>query len=116
MSSNMLSRRHFLRLSSGVILSTAVTGCTLGGRPPALSAARFDHADVLRVFVASGLDLDGRDEDNATALHVAAAHGKINAVRELLAAHAKHKVRRATRRTRRAESQSLSSPWIARAR
>ena len=35
---------------------------------------------------------------------------------ELLAAHAKHKVRRATRRTRRAEPQSLSSPWIARAR
>jgi alkaline phosphatase D len=39
----MLSRRHFLRLSSGVVLSTAVTGCTLGGRQPALSAARFDH-------------------------------------------------------------------------
>ena len=36
---------------------------------------------------------------------------------ELLAAHAKHKVRRAKRRgdTRRAEPQSLSSPWIARA-
>ena len=35
---------------------------------------------------------------------------------ELLAAHAKHKVRRGIRRTRRAEPQSLSSPWIARAR
>jgi alkaline phosphatase D len=43
----MVSRRHFLRLSSlltgGIIVSTALTGCTLGPRSPRLAAARFDH-------------------------------------------------------------------------
>ena len=53
----MLSRRHFLRLSSGVILSTAVTGCTLGGRRPSLSAARFDHGVASGDPLADGIML-----------------------------------------------------------
>ena len=53
----MLSRRHFLRLSSGVVLSTAVTGRALGGETPALSAARFDHGVASGDPLADGIIL-----------------------------------------------------------
>lgn len=43
----MFSRRHFLKLSSAmagsVVVSTAITGCSLSARRPALSGARFLH-------------------------------------------------------------------------
>ena len=53
----MLPRRHFLRLSCGVVMSTAVTGCTLSGRTPVLSAARFDHGVASGDPLADGIML-----------------------------------------------------------
>ncbi|KAG2484151.1 hypothetical protein HYH03_017032 [Edaphochlamys debaryana] len=51
-------------------------------------AAEAGDVGALRRVLASGVDVDARDEDGTTALHFAAAHGHVEAVRVLLAAGA----------------------------
>ena len=54
------------------------------GNTPLHVAAYHNHADAVLVLLASGADMDARDEDGGTALHDAAEGGAENSVRVLI--------------------------------
>ena len=57
-------------------------------RRPLHYAAYGNHADVVRLLLARGADVDAIDKDHYTALHAAAAAGAVIVVQQLLEAEA----------------------------
>jgi ankyrin repeat protein len=69
----------------GALLEAGASPDGVKGRSPLLAAARDGSAAIIRRLLAAGADPTAKDEARATALHIAAAAGRIEAVEALLA-------------------------------
>jgi ankyrin repeat protein len=59
------------------------------GISPLIAASSEGHLDVVKLLIASGANVDCKDQDDTTALMAASARGHLDAVKELVAAGAK---------------------------
>ena len=64
------------------------------GRPLILEAAIRGQGDAIRQLIATGADIEARDEDGNTPLALAASGGQLSAVDTLLSANAEINARR----------------------
>lgn len=61
-----------------------IEACSSMRRTALHIAAEFDHVDIVRLLLAQGADLNSRDVDGSTALHLASQQGSRNALELLM--------------------------------
>ena len=61
-----------------------IEACSSMKRTPVHVAAEFDHVEIVKLLLAHGADINSRDFDESTPLHVASQYGSLNTLDYLL--------------------------------